>query len=200
MDPAKLAALGETLEPGRRPPAPGSLRVVQQFLNTRIHEPPIDVDRLADLDEAGAWLVGHGLLVPPGRLTPAAHRRVVRFRNALRAFVADGPEPEVVGELATAGSACLRAGFEPDGRVRLVAGDDADDAIGPVLARVVEASISGTLGRLKTCGRCGWAFYDRSRNRSGSWCAMTVCGNRTKNRVYRRRRGASGPGRPTDRQ
>ncbi|MBD8663615.1 CGNR zinc finger domain-containing protein [Rhizobium sp. CFBP 8752] len=46
------------------------------------------------------------------------------------------------------------------------------------------------ISRLKSCRNCGWLFIDRSRNRSRSWCDMTVCGNRVKaNRHYRRSRG-----------
>ena len=38
----------------------------------------------------------------------------------------------------------------------------------------------GTWGRLKACAEdgCRWAFYDASRNQSGRWCSMAVCGNR----------------------
>lgn len=43
--------------------------------------------------------------------------------------------------------------------------------------------------RLKICGNCGWLFFDRSKNRSRTWCDMAVCGNRIKaNRHYRRTR------------
>ncbi|MFB9951168.1 CGNR zinc finger domain-containing protein [Rhizobium puerariae] len=43
--------------------------------------------------------------------------------------------------------------------------------------------------RLKICGNCGWLFVDRSRNRSRTWCDMSVCGNRVKaNRHYHRRK------------
>ncbi|MBV8999263.1 MAG: CGNR zinc finger domain-containing protein, partial [Solirubrobacterales bacterium] len=35
---------------------------------------------------------------------------------------------------------------------------------------------------------CEWAFFDRSRNQQGSWCAMETCGNRLKNREFRARR------------
>jgi predicted RNA-binding Zn ribbon-like protein len=47
----------------------------------------------------------------------------------------------------------------------------------------------GTWKRLKACRNhgCRWAFYDYSKNRSGSWCSMQLCGNRTKTRSYRRR-------------
>jgi predicted RNA-binding Zn ribbon-like protein len=38
-----------------------------------------------------------------------------------------------------------------------------------------------------------WAFYDRSKNRSGHWCSMRVCGNRAKARQFRERRRAEGP-------
>jgi predicted RNA-binding Zn ribbon-like protein len=34
---------------------------------------------------------------------------------------------------------------------------------------------------------CRWAFYDRSRNRSRTWCSMEECGNRAKARSYRAR-------------
>jgi predicted RNA-binding Zn ribbon-like protein len=52
------------------------------------------------------------------------------------------------------------------------------------------AMIDGTWVRLKACldPDCGWAFYDRSRNRSGHWCEMAVCGSRHKVRAYRARR------------
>jgi predicted RNA-binding Zn ribbon-like protein len=41
--------------------------------------------------------------------------------------------------------------------------------------------------RLKICGNCGWLFLDRSRNRSRTWCDMSVCGNRVKaSRHYHR--------------
>ncbi len=48
--------------------------------------------------------------------------------------------------------------------------------------------VDGTWSRLKACRQCEWAFYDWSKNRSGRWCAMSVCGNRTKVRAYRARR------------
>lgn len=43
--------------------------------------------------------------------------------------------------------------------------------------------------RMKICGNCGWLFLDRSKNRSRTWCDMSVCGNRVKaGRHYRRKR------------
>ena len=58
---------------------------------------------------------------------------------------------------------------------------------------VYTATVDGTWPRLKACRReiCHWLFYDHSRNRSGIWCSMAVCGNRTKTRAYRERREAT---------
>ena len=54
-----------------------------------------------------------------------------------------------------------------------------------------EAQLTGDWSRMKGCRQCGYAFFDRSKNRSAAWCAMSICGNRTKNRAYYRRRRAS---------
>ena len=69
-------------------------------------------------------------------------------------------------------------------------------AIGQLLALIYQAMITGTWQRLKICrnDECRWAYYDRSRNRSGAWCTMAVCGNRMKGRTFRRRRVARSAG------
>jgi predicted RNA-binding Zn ribbon-like protein len=48
--------------------------------------------------------------------------------------------------------------------------------------------------RMKICGNCGWLFIDRSKNKSRTWCDMTVCGNRAKaSRHYRRKKEETAP-------
>ena len=65
--------------------------------------------------------------------------------------------------------------------------------VGRVMAIVHAAIADGTWSRLKACREptCEWAFYDYTKNRSGAWCTMDVCGNRAKARAYRERRAAS---------
>ena len=55
---------------------------------------------------------------------------------------------------------------------------------------MLKAEAEGTWERLKACRNedCRWAFYDVSKNRSGSWCDMAVCGARHKMRAYRKRK------------
>jgi predicted RNA-binding Zn ribbon-like protein len=67
-----------------------------------------------------------------------------------------------------------------------------DGALGRLLAIVAAAQADGSWERLKACpwDTCRWAFYDHSKNRSGRWCSMEVCGNRAKVAAYRKRAAA----------
>ena len=64
----------------------------------------------------------------------------------------------------------------------------ADGAVATLLGILHEAQLSGEWSRMKACRQCEYAFFDRSKNRSAAWCDMSICGNRTKNRAYYRRR------------
>jgi predicted RNA-binding Zn ribbon-like protein len=75
---------------------------------------------------------------------------------------------------------------------RAASSSGVEGALGRILA-IVHASIAdGTWMRLKACHEhgCEWAFYDHTKNRSGAWCNMGVCGNRAKARAFRERRAA----------
>ena len=75
--------------------------------------------------------------------------------------------------------------FDPDGTARL----EGDGLVASLLAIIARAQADGTWSRMKACRAddCRWAFYDRSRNRSRTWCSMSECGNRAKARSYRAR-------------
>jgi predicted RNA-binding Zn ribbon-like protein len=80
--------------------------------------------------------------------------------------------------------------LHPEDGYRLMAeGIGVDRPVGDLLVRVMGAMAAGTWPRLKVCANpdCRRAFYDSSRNRSGRWCSMAVCGNRMKGRAYRER-------------
>jgi predicted RNA-binding Zn ribbon-like protein len=82
--------------------------------------------------------------------------------------------------------------FEPARPDLVPTADGVRGALGVLLAWAFDAMREGSWERLKLCERhtCRWAFYDRSRNRSGKWCSMEVCGNRTKVEAYRERHGS----------
>jgi predicted RNA-binding Zn ribbon-like protein len=63
-----------------------------------------------------------------------------------------------------------------------------------VLAALFQGQQAGTRRRLKTCRnpRCRVAFYDRSRNASGVWHSVRICGNAINLRAHRERQRGQG--------
>jgi predicted RNA-binding Zn ribbon-like protein len=170
--------------------APGDLALVQRFVNTADLE--TGADDLSDADALAAWLAQAKLAPAGARVDEAGREQVVAVREALRALLLahDGERPDRRAIVTLDRAARLVISFDAAGRARLTPADDGvDGALGALLAIVARAQADGSWQRLKACpgDRCGWAFYDRSRNRSRTWCAMSVCGNRSKARSYRAR-------------
>jgi predicted RNA-binding Zn ribbon-like protein len=186
--------IGEQVEPGGRAKAPGRLELLQRFINSHNHDFPPDWDRLGTRDKAETWLRRKHLLAPDERISEADAGRLRALREAIRALavVNQGGRPDraatdlVRSASATAG---LRIGIDDAGRTVLEAErGGVDGAVATLLGILHDAQVTGDWPRLKGCRQCGYAFFDRSKNRSAAWCAMSICGNRTKNRAYYRRR------------
>ena len=155
-------------------PAPEPLRRVQLFVNS------------TDREHGREWLPGW---LEEASLPPTELERATRLREALRALLRvnreGGSAPEAqaaVNEAATRVRVELR-----EGRVALAGGD----ALDAMTAISLTAMLDGSWLRLKVCRNCEWSCYDKSKNRSGSWCSMQLCGNRLKTRAYRTRRRSS---------
>lgn len=184
----------------KRQQAPGDLEHVRAFVNTLDVLP--GAEELAHPADLRRWLTEHGLASPDLHVSAADLRRALRFREALRAVLIAHTEgtpapPEACQSLdEVARRARLRLSFEEHGGAALEPeAGGVDGALGR-LATIVHSAIGqGTWGRLKACHEhtCEWAFYDHTKNRSGTWCTMQVCGNRAKARAYRDRRAGSGP-------
>lgn len=182
-------------EPGRR--APGPLYLVQRFVNS------VDIEdgdeELVSPEALRAWLAERGLMDADEPVSQSELRRALDVREGLRALLlANNGEPHDEARVERLDRAAGRAGL----RVRFASGEEpalapeargVDGALARLLALVAAAAAQGDWWRLKACPRhdCMWAFYDHSRNRSGRWCRMEVCGNVEKARAYRRRRRAA---------
>ena len=136
-------------------------------------------------------LATKGLAPTPGKLDAAEHARALELRellrDALEATTHGASASTAFGQLnQIAERVPLRVRFGDAPHLEPVRGDAL--ALGPILATVYDALSDEALARLKVCRNdaCRWAFYDTSRNRSGVWCTMAICGNRQKGRVYRR--------------
>jgi predicted RNA-binding Zn ribbon-like protein len=188
------ALLSGLVHPGGREPAPGSLRIVQAFVNT------VDREHGPDLLDDGAgfseWLERNLLPADAEDADLAAVREV---REALRSLLwTNNGEPHDPQARAVLERAALRAqlepSFPPDGAALVPRARGVDAVIGRILAAAFAAMLDGSWTRLKACPAelCGWAFYDRSSNASATWCSMSVCGGRAKAGAYYRRRRAAG--------
>ena len=186
-----------TAEPGDRAPAPGALRLVQRFVNTNDLEGGPEL--LPDARALRRWLLADDLIDPAAPVTPADHVRAIAVREAIRELACanaglphDPQANEIVDEAARRARLRpvledLQTRYEPEAT-------GVDAALGHIVGAIHTAIAEGTWHRLKACERdiCRWAFYDASKNRSGHWCSMAVCGSREKNRrAYRRRRAAT---------
>jgi predicted RNA-binding Zn ribbon-like protein len=182
-------------QPGDRAPAPGDLALVQSFVNTSWDLERSGEEQLENPSDLTAWLAAHRLLEPATKLSTADLKRTLDVREGLRSllFVNNGAprNQEAIARLNRAlGRAALVVHFGGDATPELTSrGSDLDGALGSLASIVAVAQVDGTWSRLKACPgvHCGWAFYDHSRNQSGSWCSMSVCGSRSKVREYRRR-------------
>jgi predicted RNA-binding Zn ribbon-like protein len=182
---------------GKRQDAPGELELVRAFVNTR--ELGEGTEQLGSGAALRSWLADHELIAPTARITRDDLRQAIELREALRSVLLAHTERSelpaaVFGTLDDAACrARLQLRFDADGNATLEpeAGGLAG-ALGRLLAIVHDAIARGTWTRLKACRdpTCAWAFYDHTKNRSGSWCTMDVCGNRSKARAFRSRRVA----------
>ena len=171
-----------------RTPAPEPLRLVQEFVNTLDAEAGEDL--LAGRETFSAWLQEQGLAAAGAEPRDRDIATARELREALRALlrVNAGADPDreaaaIVNRMSS--RAPVRVELGPDGAATLQGGG----LVAAVLAAAASAMLDGSWTRLKACldPGCGWAFYDRSRNRSGQWCD-TTCGSRHKVRAYRARR------------
>jgi len=123
--------------------------------------------------------------------------RLRELREAMRALAianqggqSGAAAADVIRRVSAA--AQLSVVIDDTGRTALEpAGRGIDGAVATLLGILHEAQLTGHWSRMKGCRQCGYAFFDRSKNRSAAWCAMSICGNRTKNRAYSRRRRTS---------
>ncbi len=187
------ALLRHSLQPGGRDPAPPALELVQAFVNTvdREHGPDL-FDSVAGLRE---WLEVRRIAV---RVGGAELERARAVREGIRSLllVNNGHDPEP-GALESLDRALVGADIAirfPSARPQLQpARSGFDGVLARLAADIVNAAAEGSWTRLKACPghNCQWAFYDRSKNRTASWCSMQICGGRAKAAAYYRRQRRS---------
>ncbi len=181
--------------PAGGPKAPGRLELLQRFVNTHNHDLPDDWDRIGSGRKAQAWLREKRLIAGRETVTEAEATRLRLLREAIRSLAMANhrgrtPDPGALTAIRLS-TAELKVVIDEAGHTSLEpTAQGVDGAVATLLGILHEAQLSGDWIRMKGCRQCGYAFYDRSKNRSATWCSMAICGNRKKNRAYyRRQRG-----------
>lgn len=173
--------------------APGDLAVIEAFLNTVDLES--GAEDFATPEALADWLRARGLLTTGERIDGKDLERAISVRESLRKLLlanhdgVDAPTDALATLQHEADALTIRMDLTADHAHLRPSGEGLDRVIGILLAIVFHAMHDGTWSRMKACRNdtCQWAFYDSSRNRSGKWCSMAICGNRAKVASYRER-------------
>jgi len=145
---------------------------------------PDDAEWLHRAIEADAGLAGRLL------------QRARQLREDIYAIgfeiAAGGPAPEAsVDAITRTHAACLaRARLTSvDGRYIWswsVQESPIEAILGPISLSALATLSQADLSRVKQCQgeKCGWLFFDTTKNKSRRWCEMEVCGNRAKQKRH----------------
>jgi len=162
------------------------------FVNTLdLEEASDEVGEPAAFADWIAGLSGDYIPVPD----EDGHARAIALRESLRALLranngVAASEEELAPLREAAERSRYRTTLSADGQLNLApARSDLSGFEARLLLALERLQSLGAWPRLKACTdeRCQWAFFDATRNRSRTWCAMEVCGNREKTRRYRQR-------------
>jgi len=159
-------------------------------------------DAVGSTEQLRAWLIDHGQLGADEAVQPDGLARALAVREGIRALGrANNGEPMDIAAVAAlnraAASVPVTVAVEPlagDGAWALHPGAaGVDGFVGRILGTLAAAMADGSWSRVKACRNdtCRWLFFDQSRNRSGTWCTMALCGSRMKARAYRARQRES---------
>ncbi|OKO88353.1 hypothetical protein AC629_10055 [Bradyrhizobium sp. NAS80.1] len=167
---------------------------VRHFTHFGVEHP--QGDEIAGPRQLADWMQERGLGTEGGRVTPAMFETALRLREALRAYLQCDPaerrrNKDVLGALGDALAPFplrveARAGR---GAILSAAREDALAGLSTIAIELHDATLVGTLDRLKMCAseECRRVFFDRSKPSTRRWCMSTLCGNRMKTRAYRER-------------
>lgn len=176
----------------RLQPAPDGLALVQDLLNTRDIGGKVP-DLLADVDQARDWLSGLFAVRADTELGGWARELSERDLAALR-VLRGAVQVAVGGSDPTSNPGTLTKvdlSWQPSGELRLEpTGSGRRRFASAVWGAVFLAQQAKTWNRLKLCHlpACSSAFYDRSKNNSGVWHDVRMCGNAANLRASRARR------------
>ena len=172
------------------------------FINTNSHrlDPQSSVDRFNTVGKILSWLE-YQSLIPAGQMRQINRenrseldqqlvKTVRRLRKQVeKAFdaLADGQQipPDSFASILQASSSrqiqMLNAEIDTTEPNKFEIKQINTNSICALLALLaVDAILKLPKDRIRSCPRCGWLFFDRSKGGRRKWCDMKACGNREK--------------------
>jgi predicted RNA-binding Zn ribbon-like protein len=180
-------------------PAPEGLELLRSFLSLHDHAAGDRAELPPDADSLRWWLTANGLVSDPRDVSDEEAAWAIDVRSALVAKVRetmgdplDDGVAEILNDAAERARMRLCFGCDDPSPVHVDA-EGVAGAVGALLCAAFLAELEGRWERFRICGdpTCSLVFYDRSRNHSGRWCSMAVCGNRNKVRAFRARHAST---------
>jgi predicted RNA-binding Zn ribbon-like protein len=173
------------------------LRTAQNIVEWACHARLIN---RADADWLGEKLPGDEKLARR-LLTRALDLRESLYRIGVELAAGRAAPAAEVDRVAKEHAACLAcARLAPEGAryVWTWAAREApvEAVLGPIALSALATLSQADLTRIKQCEgeKCGWLFFDTTKNKSRRWCEMEICGNRAKQKRHSarvRERGAA---------
>ncbi len=176
-------------EPGGRSPAPGRLRLVQQFVNTNDREAGHDL--LNSPQTLASWFQHWTVWPRSSEPTKKELDLALDIREGIRDLAGAATMQEELR--AAVYSLNIRVEVR-QAKFQLDSPSTLGKALSPIIDAARAAMDDATWDRLKICDRdrCRWMYYDSSRNASAKWCATSICGSREKaRRAYQRKTNSS---------
>ena len=176
---------------------------------------PTHVEHLRSAQDVVAW-AGHAKVMSPAdaewlraevAMKETLAQRLLKRASDLREVIytigvevaAGRPVPQTqIDCLAREHAACLACAKLASDRGRYVWSWTPREAaveavLGPIALSALTTLTQADLSRIKQCQgeKCGWLFFDATKNKSRRWCEMEICGNRAKQKRLgaRRRKG-----------
>lgn len=182
------------LEETGKKQAPGKLALLQAFVNSKDIED--NIEKFQTPDHLQEWFHHYEFLDEDERINEEEWQEALHFREAIRNVLLanngqelDKGSVEIINSIIQKSVFHLQLQSNTEMLVKpLSAG--AYKALGKMMEIIYQAMENGTWKRLKTCPyhTCFWVFYDHSKNLSGTWCSMEICGSRVKSKAYRQRK------------
>lgn len=97
----------------------------------------------------------------------------------------DQVNPLISAALAHTHMICQEGVFKIDFQKEYV---DLESPVWPVLKSLYDLLTQSDLHRIKECPKCGWVFYDETKNGRRRWCSATGCGTQDKMLRYNQKK------------